>query len=130
MRFGTSLGLPYLPEALVSTVDELEIKGYSHAERRRLIRESMAPGSTKLVAGRVILIVDDITTSGARNSDWHVGLRPGYEHQYHVPSAQARNLTRDEWYKETHDYSHYRPELPSSNMGHATELSADEYIGP
>jgi hypothetical protein len=34
------------------------------------------------------------------------------------------------WYKETHDYSHYRPELPSSNMSHATELSADEYIGP
>jgi RHS repeat-associated protein len=65
-----------------------------------------------------------------RNSDWHVGHRPGYEHQYHVPSAQARNLTGDEWYKETHDYSHYRPELPSSNMSHATELSADEYIGP
>ena len=59
------LGLPYLPNALVSTVDELEIKRLSHAERRRAIRGSISVGHTDMLSKRAVLIVDDVVTTGA-----------------------------------------------------------------
>ena len=65
-----------------------------------------------------------------RYSNWHAGHEPGYEFRYHQASGQARGISPDQWRSETHDPSHYRPELPSSNLSHKLEGSADEYLGP
>ncbi len=62
--FRDELALPYVPEALISTADELEMKHLSWADRRAAIRDSIAPSRIELLRGRTVLVVDDITTSG------------------------------------------------------------------
>lgn len=63
--FRRYLALPYVDDALLSTVDELEIKKLSHRERREAIRGSIRAKTGPLVAGRAVLLVDDITTTGS-----------------------------------------------------------------
>jgi hypothetical protein len=58
--------LPFLFDALISEApDNLELRGLSWRERQEAIRGSMRVGNLGIGAGRTILLVDDITTSGA-----------------------------------------------------------------
>ncbi len=58
------LGLPWPMEALVKT-KEIELRGLSWAERRRAVEGSMAARDVTLLKNRCVLLVDDVTTSGA-----------------------------------------------------------------
>ena len=55
-------------EALVTT-KSVELRGLSWAERRRAVQGSMVPRDGKLVTDRCVLLVDDVTTSGATLSE-------------------------------------------------------------
>jgi hypothetical protein len=58
--------LPFLFGALVSDApDDLELRGLSWKERHERIRGSMRAGDLGIGRGRSLLLVDDITTSGA-----------------------------------------------------------------
>ncbi len=58
--------LPFLFNALVSDApDDLELRGLSSRERHEMIRGSMRIGDLRLVRDRCVLLVDDVTTSGA-----------------------------------------------------------------
>lgn len=58
--------LPFLFEALVSAApDDLELRGLTWRDRRELVRGSMRVGNLGIGRGRSVLLVDDITTSGA-----------------------------------------------------------------
>lgn len=62
----TQLGVPFLFGALVSTAaDDLELRGLSWSERRAAVRGSLAAGKLGIAHGRNVLVVDDVTTSGA-----------------------------------------------------------------
>jgi hypothetical protein len=58
------LALPWAMEALVRT-KSVELRGLPWAERRQAIEGSMAARDDALVQGRCVLLVDDVTTSGA-----------------------------------------------------------------
>lgn len=58
--------LPFLFTALVSDAsDDLELRGLSWRERHEAIRGSMRAGDLGIGVGRSVLLVDDVTTSGA-----------------------------------------------------------------
>lgn len=59
------LALPFLMQALVSGRTDIELRGLSWAQRRNAVRDSMQVEQLGLGAGRKILVVDDISTSGA-----------------------------------------------------------------
>lgn len=60
------LALPMIFDALRYTAaDEFELRGLSHAERRRAVAGSMAIGKASVIAGMKVLVVDDVITSGA-----------------------------------------------------------------
>jgi RHS repeat-associated protein len=59
------------------------------------------------------------------NEPWDMGHKPGYEFSKHVESAQRRGISRDEFLDEYNNPDHYRPELPSSNRGHAGEAPSN-----
>jgi hypothetical protein len=59
------VALPYLPYGLVSTVDDLEMRKLSRAERYTAVSGSLAAGRPNLIKGRAALVVDDVITSGA-----------------------------------------------------------------
>ena len=61
---------------------------------------------------------------------WDMGHKPGHEFAKHKVSARARGITRKQFLNEHNDPSHYRPELPTSNQGHATEAPPGVYFGP
>lgn len=56
------------------------------------------------------------------NNPWHMGHRPGYEFWRHQYSAGGRGVPRSEFRNEHQNPSHYRPELPRSNMSHHGEM--------
>ncbi|WP_255387574.1 GH-E family nuclease, partial [Listeria sp. ILCC792] len=61
---------------------------------------------------------------------WDMGHKPGYEFKKHQQSAADREIPRKQFLDEHNDPSHYRPELPSSNRGHAGEDVTNKYFGP
>lgn len=58
------LGIPWLMEALVKTAS-IELRGLPWADRRIAVVGSMKVGDLELAKNRCVLIVDDVTTSGA-----------------------------------------------------------------
>jgi len=63
------LALPYIADGLGSTVDDLEMKKLSHADRREAIRGSIRVERSNLLVDRAVLVVDDITTTGSTLSE-------------------------------------------------------------
>jgi hypothetical protein len=59
-----------------------------------------------------------------------MGHKPKYEFRKLQQSAAGRGVSRSEFLDEYNNPAHYRPELPSSNRGHAGEDLTDEYAGP
>jgi len=55
----------YIPKALVRTVNTKTQQGLPRAERLKNIKNSMEVVYPKLVDGRVCIVVDDVTTTGA-----------------------------------------------------------------
>ena len=55
------------------------------------------------------------------NEPWDMGHKPGYEFRKHKISAKQRGISRKQFLDEHNDYTHYRPELPSSNRSHTCE---------
>jgi predicted amidophosphoribosyltransferase len=58
------LALPWPMEALIRT-KSIELRGLSRSERRQIVKGSMAARDVSLLTGRWVLLVDDVTTSGA-----------------------------------------------------------------
>ncbi len=77
-------------------------------------------------------IVRDPLTGQEINSNepWDMGHKPGFEFRKHRESAQFRGIPRSLFLDEHNDPTHYRPELPASNQGHAGEDHTDLYLGP
>jgi len=76
-------------------------------------------------------VKDPLTNSPMKKDDaWDMGHKPGYEFRKHQASARRRNISRKEFLDEHNDPSHYQPELPSSNQGHAGEDFTNDYLGP
>ncbi len=59
-----------------------------------------------------------------------MGHKPGYEFKKHQQSAADREIPKKQFLDEHNAPSHYRPELPSSNRGHAREDVTNKYLGP
>jgi hypothetical protein len=64
------------------------------------------------------------------NQPWDMGHRYGFEFRKHQASAARRGISRDQFINEHNDPSHFRPEIPSSNQGHAGEAPDGVYHGP
>ncbi|GAB2024485.1 hypothetical protein OfM1_05560 [Lactovum odontotermitis] len=60
---------------------------------------------------------------------WDMGHKPGYEFWKHQQSAAERGISRKQFLDEYNNPEHYRPELPSSNRGHAAEDATNTYFG-
>ncbi|MBV9925681.1 MAG: ComF family protein [Acidobacteria bacterium] len=64
------LTVPFVFTALTYKAGaELDLRGLSRAERYRAVRGSMGAGDLGLAAGRKVLVVDDVITSGATLSE-------------------------------------------------------------
>ena len=63
------------------------------------------------------------------NEPWDMGHKTGYEFRKHKISAKQRGISRKRFLDEHNDYTHYRPELPSSNRSHTCEDLTDFYLG-
>ncbi len=57
--------LEYTPKALVRTVNTKTQQGLPRAERLKNIKNSMQVADPDRIAGRVCIVVDDVTTTGA-----------------------------------------------------------------
>lgn len=64
-----------------------------------------------------------------RDEPWDMGHKPGYEFRKHQQSAMRRGISRQRFLDEHNTASHFRPELPSSNQGHAGEAPDGVYYG-
>lgn len=64
-----------------------------------------------------------------KNSNWHMGHKPGYEFRKHRKSAIERGISREQFKKEFNTADHFHPELPKSNLSHKGEAMDDEYYG-
>ena len=69
-----SLGIRYEPDALVSAVDNIEIKRIPIEHRRQAVTGTFAVATAKL-AGKSVLLVDDISTTGATLAECAQQLR-------------------------------------------------------
>ncbi len=68
--------LEYVPKALTRTVNTKTQQGLPRAERLKNIRNSMTAGpDAKKIAGRVCIVVDDVTTTGATFEEAKRALR-------------------------------------------------------
>lgn len=61
--------------------------------------------------------------------EWDMGHKPGYEFRKHQKSAAERGIPRKRFIEEHNEHTHYQPELPASNRGHAGEMTTDDYFG-
>lgn len=61
---------------------------------------------------------------------WDMGHKPGFEFRKHRDSAFQRGISREQFLDEHNDPSHYWPELPESNQGHAGEDCSSYFGGP
>ena len=66
----------------------------------------------------------------SKNEPWDMGHKPGFEYRKHRDSAFQRGISREQFLDEHNDPSHYWPELPASNQGHAGEDHTDFFGGP
>jgi predicted ribonuclease toxin of YeeF-YezG toxin-antitoxin module len=57
-----------------------------------------------------------------------MGHKPGFEFRKHQRSAIERKISRKQFLDEHNNPDHYRPELPSSNRGHAGEDMSKDYF--
>ena len=64
-----------------------------------------------------------------KDEPWDMGHKPGYEFRKHRDSAYKRQISRDDYLDEHNDPSHYQPELPESNQGHAGEDHSSTFLG-
>lgn len=69
-------------------------------------------------------------TSPASQASDQLGHKAGFEYRKHRDSAFKRGITREQFLDEHNDPSHYQPELPESNQGHAGEDHTDFFGGP
>ena len=65
----------YIPKALVRTVNTKTQQGLPRAERLKNIKNSMRVADPNRVAGRVCIVVDDVTTTGATLEEAKRALR-------------------------------------------------------
>lgn len=65
-----------------------------------------------------------------KDEPWDMGHKPGFEYRKHRDSAFQRGITREQFLEEHNEPSHYWPELPESNQGHAGEDHTDFFGGP
>ena len=65
----------YMPKALVRTVNTKTQQGLPRAERLKNIKNSMRVADPNRVAGRVCIVVDDVTTTGATLEEAKRALR-------------------------------------------------------
>jgi predicted amidophosphoribosyltransferase len=73
---GSFAVLEYAPKALVRTVNTKTQQGLPRAERLKNIKNSMTAGpDAKKIAGRVCIVVDDVTTTGATFEEAKRALR-------------------------------------------------------
>lgn len=63
------------------------------------------------------------------NEPWDMGHKPGYEFRKHKVIAKQRGISRKQFLDEHNDYTHYRPELSSSNRSNTCEDLTDFYLG-
>ena len=70
----TDGAVDYVPHALARTVDTRPQQGLERAERLHNVHNSME-GSTHAVAGRICIVVDDVTTTGATLEEARRALR-------------------------------------------------------
>ena len=119
-----------------SKIDEITPRTLTEAEKQTFKRPS---GYRKGVRDEVWNnatgsdgIVRDPLTQKPLNIEepWDMGHKPGYEFKKHQQSAADREISRKQFLDEHNNPSHYRPELPSSNRGHAGEDVANKYFGP
>jgi predicted ribonuclease toxin of YeeF-YezG toxin-antitoxin module len=119
-----------------SKIDEITPRTLTEAEKKSYKRPS---GYRKGVRDEVWDnakssdgIVRDPLTQKPLNVEepWDMGHKPGYEFKKHQQSAADREIPRKQFLDEHNDPSHYRPELPSSNRGHAGEDVTNKYFGP
>ncbi|MGH6657206.1 MAG: HNH/ENDO VII family nuclease [Actinocrinis sp.] len=61
---------------------------------------------------------------------WDMGHKPGFEFRKHRDSGYQRGISREQFLDEHNDPSHYWPELPESNQGHAGEDRSSFFGGP
>jgi len=69
-----SLGLRYESDALISAIDHIEIKRIPIEHRRQAVTGTFAVATAKL-AGKSVLLVDDISTTGATLAECAQQLR-------------------------------------------------------
>lgn len=72
---------------------------------------------------------DPMTGRVLPKNRWDMGHKPGYEFRKHQASARRRKISRKQFLDEHNNPTHYRPELPSSNRGHAGEDHTNDYLG-
>lgn len=76
-------------------------------------------------------VFDPLTGKEMNNDEpWDMGHKPGFEYRKHRDSAFQRGIAREQFLDEHNDPSHYWPELPESNQGHAGEDHTDFFGGP
>jgi RHS repeat-associated protein len=66
----------------------------------------------------------------SKDQPWDMGHKPGHEFWKHQQSARERGISREEFLNEYNNPENYRPEIPSSNRGHAGEDKSDTFLGP
>jgi predicted amidophosphoribosyltransferase len=59
------IGIPFLPGGLRNTATDIELRGLTWSQRRHAVRGSMEAGDLGIAAGRSVLVIDDVITSGA-----------------------------------------------------------------
>lgn len=130
-----------------TTDAERATQAKAHTALRKQIRDILEPkdpyrrpaGFRKGVRDKVFdlnkqddgIVRDPLTGQEIKNDEpWDMGHKPGFEFRKHRESAQTRGIPRSQFLDEHNDPTHYRPELPASNQGHAGEDQTDLYLGP
>lgn len=76
-------------------------------------------------------VYDPLTGKEIKEGEpWDMGHKPGFEFRKHRDSAYQRGISREQFLDEHNDPSHYWPELPESNQGHAGEDHSSFFGGP
>ncbi len=66
----------------------------------------------------------------SKDKPWDMGHKPRHEYRKFKASAKAQKMSRAQVLEHHNNPVQYRPELPSSNRGHALEDKSSRYSGP